>query len=60
MSLLEEKLQGVKTAVILGHIHPDGDCIGSCLGVYNYVKDEFPGIVINIYLDPPSEKFSYS
>ena len=59
MSLLEEKLQGVKTAVILGHIHPDGDCIGSCLGVYNYVKDEFPGIDINIYLEPPAEKFSY-
>lgn len=59
MSLLEEKLQGVNTAVILGHIHPDGDCIGSCLGVYNYVKDQFPDIDIKIYLEPPAEKFQY-
>ena len=23
---------------IAGHIHPDGDCIGSCLGLYNYIR----------------------
>ncbi len=34
MSILDTKLAGVKTVLILGHVHPDGDCIGSCLGLY--------------------------
>ncbi|MEY8338926.1 bifunctional oligoribonuclease/PAP phosphatase NrnA [Lachnospiraceae bacterium 62-35] len=59
MSLLQEMLQGVKTAVILGHIHPDGDCIGSCLGLYNYIKDTCPEVDIAVYLEPPAEKFGY-
>lgn len=59
MGLLETKLNGVKTAVILGHVHPDGDCIGSCLGLYNYMKDQFPEVNATIYLEPPAEKFSY-
>ncbi|WP_347559681.1 DHH family phosphoesterase [Clostridium sp. AM58-1XD] len=59
MGFLENKLQGVKTAVILGHIHPDGDCVGSCLGLYNYIKDQYPDVNITIYLEPPAEKFQY-
>ena len=59
MGFLEHKLQGVKTAVILGHIHPDGDCVGSCLGLYNYIKDQFPDVDITVYLEPPAEKFQY-
>ena len=26
---------------IAGHIHPDGDCIGSCLGLYNYITANY-------------------
>ena len=29
----------VKTVVIVGHIRPDGDCVGSCLGLYHYLKE---------------------
>ena len=29
------------TVAIVGHIRPDGDCTSSCLGLYNYIKDNF-------------------
>ena len=47
---LKEALQGVKTAAILGHIRPDGDCIGSCLSLYNYIETYFPEVQAKIYL----------
>ena len=47
---LRESLQGVKTAAILGHIRPDGDCIGSCLALYNYIETYFPEIQAKVYL----------
>ena len=55
MIYLDEILQGVKTVGITGHIRPDGDCVGSTLGVYNYICDNMPqkklmGISYTIYL----------
>jgi len=47
---LRESLQGVNTAAILGHIRPDGDCIGSCLALYNYIETYFPQIQVKVYL----------
>ena len=47
---LRESLQGVETAAILGHIRPDGDCIGSCLALYNYIETYFPEIQVKVYL----------
>ncbi len=28
----------IHTVAIGGHIRPDGDCVGSCLATYNYIK----------------------
>ena len=36
------EIEKAKDIVILGHTRPDGDCVGSCLGVYNYVLDNYP------------------
>lgn len=47
---LKECLQGVKSVAILGHIRPDGDCIGSCLALYNYIETYFPQIEAVVYL----------
>ncbi len=48
---LAQELQGVKTAAMAGHIRPDGDAIGSCLGLYLYMKENFPEIRAKIYLE---------
>ena len=59
MSLLHTALENKKTAVVLGHMNPDGDCVGSCLAVYNYLKDCFPQVEVTVYLDQPAEKYAY-
>lgn len=59
MSFLDTKLENVKTVAILGHVRPDGDCIGSCLATYNYLKENHPEIEAVVYLEPPSSKFQY-
>lgn len=59
MIKLDTMLQGVGSVVILGHIRPDGDCVGSCLGTYNYLMDNYPQIEAAVYLEPVPEKFKY-
>lgn len=49
--------KGIRTAVILGHIRPDGDCVGSCLGLYHYLKDNMPWLEVEICLQKFSEAF---
>ena len=34
---LDDWLIQVQTVGISGHIRPDGDCVGSTLGAYNYI-----------------------
>lgn len=57
--LFEHALKNAKTIVILGHLHPDGDCVGSTLGLYNYLTAQYPEQEIDLYLDHPPLKFSY-
>lgn len=46
----ENLLDNVKTIGIAGHIKPDGDCIGSSLALYNYIKENMPSIEVDVYL----------
>ncbi len=55
----ETLLAGVKKVCITGHVKPDGDCIGSCLGLKNYLADNFPEIQADVYLDEYTDKYSY-
>lgn len=59
MSRLTEMIQDAATIVILGHVRPDGDCVGSCLAVCNYVREQYPEKTVNVYLEKPPVKFSY-
>lgn len=52
MKDLDSQLQGVQTAAIAGHVRLDGDCVGSCLATYNYIKDNYPQIQVDLYLEP--------
>lgn len=42
MNALIRQIQNAKRIGIAGHIRPDGDCVGSCCALYNYIKDNFP------------------
>lgn len=58
-SELEQILKTANTIAIAGHVRPDGDCIGSCLGLYHYIKANYPEKELTIYLEETAEKFSY-
>lgn len=51
---LSEILEGNKTVALGGHIRPDGDCVGSCMGLYMYLAEQFPEISVDVYLEPIS------
>lgn len=56
MNLLEE-CKGAKRIGISGHIRPDGDCVGACMGLYLYLTKKLPDIRIQIFLEKPADVF---
>ena len=59
MTNLDEFLERVHTVAIGGHIRPDGDCVGSCLATYNYIKTYYPDIDVTLYLEPIPNIFKF-
>ncbi len=59
MSKLMELAQHAATIAILGHVRPDGDCVGSCLAVRNYLAEQYPEKTVQVYLECPPVKFHY-
>ena len=53
-----EEVKNAKTIGISGHIRPDGDCIGSCMGLYLYLKKACPDAQIQVMLEKPADIFS--
>ena len=45
MKNISEVLEGVKTIGIGGHVRPDGDCVGSCMALYLYIRTYFPDVL---------------
>lgn len=58
MDLLKEIGEGKKIG-ISGHVRPDGDCIGSCLAVYNYLKNAIEDAELTLFLQTPSDVFDF-
>jgi len=54
-----EKIEKSSSIAIIGHIRPDGDCIGSCLGLYNYIIDNYQDKNVDVYLQPIMDKFKF-
>lgn len=50
LNLLQE-CSGAKTIGITGHVRPDGDCVGSCMALYLYLKKSIPDADIIVYLE---------
>ncbi|MEE1228724.1 MAG: bifunctional oligoribonuclease/PAP phosphatase NrnA [Lachnospiraceae bacterium] len=56
---LREQISAAETIAISGHQHPDGDCVGSTLGLYNYLTSLYPDKKIDLYLEPIQEPFKF-
>ncbi|MFA9375442.1 MAG: bifunctional oligoribonuclease/PAP phosphatase NrnA [Lachnotalea sp.] len=59
MKNLADQLEGVKTVAIAGHVRPDGDCAGSCLGLYNYISDCYSDIEVDVFLEEIPDVFHF-
>ena len=57
MLKLDEILKGVKRAGIAGHVRPDGDCTGSCLALYQYLRMYYPEVSTDVYLEEIPNSF---
>ena len=58
MEKIASELKGIKRAAIAGHVRPDGDCVGSCMGLYLYLRENYPEIETDVYLEQPRDAFS--
>jgi len=57
MQILKE-CAGAARIGIGGHIRPDGDCVGSCLALYQYLKMTMPEAYVRVFLQKPSDIFA--
>lgn len=54
---IDDLLNEAKSVAIFGHVRPDGDCVGSTLGLYNYISDNYPTIKVRIFLERFPENY---
>ncbi len=57
--MLNRTLLQAKTVAIGGHVRPDGDCVGSAMGVYQYIKTYYPEIEADVYLEEIADHFKF-
>lgn len=55
---LAEELKQVRFVAIAGHVRPDGDATGSCLGLYHYLKKNYPETDVRVYLENTPQAYS--
>lgn len=55
--VLEDILKDRRSVALGGHVRPDGDCVGSCMGLYLYLKEQYPEVETDLYLEEVPEAF---
>ena len=55
---LYEEVKDALTIGISGHVRPDGDCVGSVMGLYLYLKKVCPDAKVQVLLEKPADIFS--
>lgn len=55
--LLDDLVAEAQSICILGHVNPDGDCVGSSIGLYLYLTENFPNKKIDVFLGKFSDTF---
>jgi len=56
LDLLQE-CKEAKRIGISGHVRPDGDCVGSCLALWQYLSNQLPQADIRVFLETPPDIF---
>lgn len=56
---LNELINQAKVIGISGHVHPDGDCAGSTLGLCEYIRLNYPDKEVTVYLEEIPDTFQF-
>lgn len=62
LDILEQELSGAKSVAITGHIRPDGDCIGSCTALYQYLmicSTKLGLEKVDVYLETFGQEYNF-
>jgi phosphoesterase RecJ-like protein len=59
MSDFLASLKAADSIGMSGHVRPDGDCFGSSMGLYNYIREQFPEKRVCVYLETIAPEFSF-
>lgn len=51
--------ENVKSMAIAGHVNPDGDCVGTCMALYLYVKKNCPQTDVKVFLQQPKPELMF-
>ena len=57
--VIDEILNATSMVALGGHIRPDGDCVGSCMGLYWYLKENYPNLKVDVFLEEIPEHFRF-
>ena len=57
--MFSKRIEEARTIAIGGHVRPDGDCTGSCMGMYNYLRENYPEKTVDVYLEEIPEAYKF-
>lgn len=57
--MFSKRIEEAHTIAIGGHVRPDGDCTGSCMGMYNYLRENYPEKTVDVYLEEIPEAYKF-
>lgn len=64
--IFDSSIREAQSICVLGHVSPDGDCFGSTLAVYNYIRNlkaaagcDVSSYRLQNYLEETNEKFAF-
>ncbi len=57
--MLNKILSQADTIAIGGHVRPDGDCVGSCMAMYCYIKENYKDKKVTVYLEEIPRPFEF-
>lgn len=58
MNNILDEVADAKSIGITGHVRPDGDCVGSCMAIYNYLLTNCQNTIIDVYLESVPKAFT--
>ena len=57
--MIDALVRDARTVAVSGHVRPDGDCVGACLGLWNYLQKTKPQVEVDVCLGTYASSFSF-